>query len=186
MAQAVRARQPTVCAWPPAGHREQAARVWQVPGCRQTIDTGAAAKAAVSPIKQECRQRDYAWACVKVGLTVLAALGGRTDHDLGNLGLLARLAMGERLVFETADQTVLAVDGETSLASLPGETWSFWTFDPSVQVTVEGVRWPIQDSTIDAAGRPSISNEALDEHIRVRTTGGSVVVVRRSIHSARR
>ena len=119
-------------------------------------------------------------------LTVLAALGGRTDHDLGNLGLLARLAMGEHLIFEAADQTVLAVDYEISLAANPGESWSFWTFDATVRVTVEGVRWPIENATIDAGNRPSISNEAVDDHIRVRATGGSVVVMRRFASFARR
>mgnify|MGYP001544826280 FL=1 len=109
-------------------------------------------------------------------LTVLAALGGRTDHDLGNLGLLARFAMGDRLVFETADQAVLAVDGETVLAATPGETWSFWTFDPSVEVTVEGVRWPVTGAALDASSRPSISNEAVAEEIRIQSSGGAVVI----------
>lgn len=119
-------------------------------------------------------------------LTVLAALGGRTDHDLGNLGLLARMAMGDRLVFETANMTVLAIVGEASLAAAPGETWSFWTFDPSVQVSVEGVRWPIQDAPIDAGGRPSISNEAVDDQVHINTTGGSVIVMRRFSVKTRR
>ena len=112
-------------------------------------------------------------------LIVLAALGGRTDHDLGNLGLLARLALGERLVFEAADQRVLAVAGEISLAAIPGETWSFWTFDPSVRVTVDGVRWPIENVSIDAARHPSISNEATNDQVEISTTGGSVIVMRR-------
>ena len=111
-------------------------------------------------------------------LTVLAALGGRTDHDLGNLGLLARLAMGERLIFEAADQTVLAIASEISLAAIPGETWSFWTFDPAVRVTVEGVRWPIAGAALDASNRPSISNEAIAEEVRICASGGAVVVTR--------
>jgi thiamine pyrophosphokinase len=119
-------------------------------------------------------------------LTVLAALGGRTDHDLGNLGLLARLAMGERLIFEATDQTVLAVTGGISLAANPGETWSFWTFDPAVRVTIAGVRWPLENASIDAGTRPSISNEAVDDLVRVRSAGGSVVVFRRFIEPARR
>jgi thiamine pyrophosphokinase len=112
-------------------------------------------------------------------LTVLAALGGRTDHDLGNLGLLARLAMGDRLTYEAADQTVLAVAGEASLAANPGETWSFWTFDPTVRVTVEGVRWPLDNVSIDAGNRPSISNETVGNHVEISATGGSVIVMRR-------
>lgn len=111
-------------------------------------------------------------------LTVLAALGGRTDHDQGNLGLLARLAMNERLIFEGNRWTVLAVSGEATLASVPGETWSFWSYDPGVRVTLEGVCWPLENSAIDAGGRPSISNQAVGETVRVSATGGSVVVMR--------
>jgi len=111
-------------------------------------------------------------------LTVLAALGGRTDHELGNLGLLARLAMGERLIFEAADQTVLAVSGEASLAAIPGETWSFWTFDPVVRVSVDGVRWPLENAALDPCKRPSISNLAIAETVSIQSTGGAVVVCR--------
>jgi len=111
-------------------------------------------------------------------LTVLAALGGRTDHDLGNLGLLARMAMGDRLLFETADTMVLAVAGETLLAANPGETWSFWTFDPSVRVSIEGVRWPVESAALDVLRRPSISNEATEEEVRICASGGAVVVTR--------
>ena len=111
-------------------------------------------------------------------LTVLAALGGRTDHDLANLGLLARLAAGERLVFLGSDYRILAVAGELSITAHPGETWSFWTYDPSVQATIEGVRWPVKDAPLDAGGRPSTSNQAVAETVRVRAVGGSVVVMR--------
>ena len=115
-------------------------------------------------------------------LTVLAALGGRTDHDLGNLGLLARLALGERLFFQAADETILAVTTEISLAANPGEIWSFWTFDPTVRVTVDGVRWPIRDADIAASNRPSISNVAVSDHVRIAATGGSVIVMRHHGH----
>jgi thiamine pyrophosphokinase len=111
-------------------------------------------------------------------LTVLAALGGRTDHDVGNLGLLARLGLGERLVFENGDLRILAVTGEISLSARHGETWSFWTFDPSVLVTVEGVRWPIHEASLDAGRVPSISNQATSDQVRIQTTGGAVVVAR--------
>jgi thiamine pyrophosphokinase len=111
-------------------------------------------------------------------LTVLAATGGRIDHDLGNLGLLARLALGTRLIFEGDSHRLLAVRGGLRLESTPGETWSFWTYDPETRVTVDGVRWPIDNAAIDAGGRPSISNEATGEHLHISATGGSVVVFR--------
>jgi len=111
-------------------------------------------------------------------VTVLAATGGRVDHDLGNLGLLARLALGQRLVFEADAHRLLATCSALKLESVPGETWSFWTYDPAVRVTVEGVRWPIENSALDAGGQPSISNEAVAEQIRIDVDGGSVVVMR--------
>lgn len=118
-------------------------------------------------------------------LTVLAALGGRTDHDLGNLGLLARLAMGERLVFEDADRRILAVAGEAALPALPGESWSFWTFDPAVRVTIDGLRWPIENAALDAGNQPSISNEATSDTIIVRASGGAVIVMRHHLSNVK-
>lgn len=130
---------------------------------------------------------EYALDKLGIGdVTVLAALGGRTDHDLGNLGLLAGLAMGERLRFESEDERVLAIAGEASLTADPGEIWSFWTFDPSVRVTVDGVRWPLENAAIDAGGQPSISNQATSNEIRIRATNGAVIAFRRYRSKVRR
>lgn len=112
------------------------------------------------------------------GLTVLAAIGGRADHDLGNLGLLARLALGQRFIFEGDAHRTVATCSELKLESVPGETWSFWTYDPAIRVTIDGVRWPIENASLDAGGRPSISNIAVAEQIRIEVEGGSVVVMR--------
>jgi len=74
-------------------------------------------------------------------IAVLAALGGRVDHEIGNLGLLYRLALGEALTFVSDHTVVLAATGDLELVAQPGETWSFWTYDPAVLVSLEGVRW---------------------------------------------
>lgn len=111
-------------------------------------------------------------------VTVLAATGGRVDHDAGNLGLLARLALGTRLTFECDDHRLLAARGKLKLESVPGETWSFWTYDPSARVWVDGVRWPVENAALDAGGRPSISNIAIADQVRICAEGGSVVIMR--------
>ena len=111
-------------------------------------------------------------------LTVLGATGGRVDHAVVNLGLLARRALGEDLVYLGVDHRIVAVAGEIVLESTPGETWSFWTFDPGVRVTLQGVRWPLDNTALDLAGRPSMSNEAVGDTVTVRADGGAVVVMR--------
>jgi len=112
-------------------------------------------------------------------LTVLGALGGRSDHEIGNLGLLWRLARGTDLVFRDEDSWTIAVDGTADIASRPGETWSFWSFDPAVLITLEGLRWPLHRQALPAGGRPSISNEAMADRVHVETAGGAVIVQRR-------
>jgi len=120
-------------------------------------------------------------------MTVLGALGGRIDHTVGNLGLLARLALGPDLVLREAEAEVLALEGELELATepgrtwsvwKPGRTWSVWTFDPGVRVTLEGFRWPVHGLALDAGGRPSISNLAQSDRVRVIAEGGAALVTR--------
>ncbi len=112
------------------------------------------------------------------GVTVLGALGGRTDHAIGNLGLLAQRALGDRLPFVGPDHRVVAVRERSELVAEPGETWSFWTFDPAVRVSLEGVRWPVTGRPLDVGGRPSISNQAAATAVMVEPIGGAVVAMR--------
>lgn len=111
-------------------------------------------------------------------LTVLGALGGRHDHAVGNLGLLARFHIAERLRFLGEAFVTIALAGEADLAARPGETWSFWTFDPQVRVTLRGVRWPVRAADLSAGCRPSISNRAAADRVSVRADNGPVIVSR--------
>ena len=111
-------------------------------------------------------------------LTVLGATGGRLDHAVGNLGLLARRALGEKLVFLGSDNSIVAVTDEATLDAMPGETWSFFTFDPAVRVSLDGVKWPVSDVALDLPGKPSISNEAASDEVTIRAEGGAVIAMR--------
>ncbi len=112
-------------------------------------------------------------------LTVLAALGGRDDHTIGNLGLLARLCFGDHLIFRSDTSLCLAVTGTHTLPAVPGETWSFWSFDPRIRVTLDGVRWPVHGANLSPAAQPSISNLATAPRVRIVADGGAVIVYRR-------
>jgi thiamine pyrophosphokinase len=111
-------------------------------------------------------------------ITVLGGMGGRLDHAIYNLGLVARHARGRDLVLRDTDQELLAHHGEAEHRSVPGETWSFWSLDPATMVTLEGVQWPVQSRRLDPIWGPSVSNVALGTTIRVVAEGGPVVVLR--------
>lgn len=109
---------------------------------------------------------------------VLGAIGGRVDHEIGNLGILAARSLGPRLVFRQTHSATVALTGSLKLEAVPGETWSFFTFDPAVRVSLKGVRWPLEETPIDAGNRPSISNLAVEDRIQVSAHGGPVIAVR--------
>ncbi len=111
-------------------------------------------------------------------LVVLGALGGRLDHTIGNLSVLAREARGTKLLLVSEREQVLASSEALDLESRPGETWAFWTFDPDVRITIEGVRWPVENAPVTVGERPSISNEATGTQVTIKPSGGSVVVWR--------
>jgi thiamine pyrophosphokinase len=111
-------------------------------------------------------------------LTVLGAIGGRTDHTLHNLGLLARYSRGENLVFRQAEEEILGLTGSAELAAVPGQTWSFQALDPVVRVTISGVQWPVTDARLDLATAPSTSNVAVASRVHVTAVGGPLLVIR--------
>lgn len=111
-------------------------------------------------------------------LSVLGALGGRIDHTVGNLGILAKQGRGLSLVFREPEALVFAVSGELCLESRAGETWSFWSFDPGLRLTLRGLRWPLSGARVDAGVRPSISNEATGRSVGILAEDGVVLIYR--------
>ncbi len=111
-------------------------------------------------------------------LTVLGALGGRIDHTVFNLGILAREARGPDLVLRGEAEILLATSATLVLDATPGETWSFWTYDTATTVSLEGVRWPVERRPLALHQGPSISNEAIASKVRVVPENGTVVVCR--------
>ncbi len=109
-------------------------------------------------------------------LIVLGALGGRIDHEIGNLTVLGVRCLGKNFVFQDTSSTLIAASGALALEAQPGETWSFWTFDPAILVTVSGVRWSFERASLNT--KPSISNIAETDTIEVITEGGPVFIRR--------
>lgn len=111
-------------------------------------------------------------------VVVLGALGRRIDHLIGNIGLLARLRLGRRLVYRDPRVEAFATEVPVELPAEIGETWSFVTFDPAVRVTLRGVQWPVTSRALDAGTFPSISNRATESIVHVIPEDGPVVVIR--------
>lgn len=118
-------------------------------------------------------------------ITVLTPFGGRLDHELATIALLA----SERFV----DVQVDAVDGRRRLTVVratspirltPGATVSLlpWA-GPATGVTTAGLRWPLTDAVLPLGTTRGVSNVVVDVEASVSITAGVLLVVSDSLES---
>ena len=114
-------------------------------------------------------------------VTVVGAAGGRIDHLLGNFSLLLRYHTELPLSIVDDGSEVRALSGtdeapgEWQIQTQPDDLISVISLDGRARVTLEGVRWPLQDFPLPV-GTQGISNRATGEKAIVRVSGGAVLV----------
>ncbi len=111
-------------------------------------------------------------------VTVAGAAGRRLDHTLGNVSLLLRWrAEYPKLpvVFVADGSKTQAVIGEIVLETEPGDALSLLSFDGRAQVSLAGVRWPLQNHPL-AVGVGGLLNEATGTRISVKAYGGIILL----------
>ena len=108
--------------------------------------------------------------------TILGATGGREDHTLGNLALLAEHARGipgAALVTDTGRFTVLFASGR--VASRAGQQISVFSFDPATAITSRGLRYPLERLRLTRWWQATL-NEALGPAFELAFDGGPLLV----------
>ncbi len=108
------------------------------------------------------------------------ALGGRLDHSLANVHLLAGLGKaGMRGIIVAPELTVLHVsDGILTLPPLPkGILISVFAWGGLAKgVTLHGLRYPLNEAAIDPFTPLGISNEARGGPVTVLVRDGTLIV----------
>lgn len=118
-------------------------------------------------------------------VTLVGAHGGRIDHELANLALIAQrrwFDAGLSLVADDGHRTVHIVHDHVDLAEPAGTTISVLPWLGSATgVDERGMQWDLTDATLDAGTSQGMSNvaKAPTQHISV-TTGILLVIVDRS------
>ncbi|MGE5552395.1 MAG: thiamine diphosphokinase [Betaproteobacteria bacterium] len=121
----------------------------------------------------------------------LGALGGRLDHTLANLQLMAAAAErgiracavdGERRVYVLSGRSTRRDDGlsldRVELSGQPGEYVSLLPMTAVVSgVWTEGLKYPLRGEKLYFGRTRGISNELLEEKARVRLESGVLLVV---------
>jgi len=112
-------------------------------------------------------------------ITLIGALGGRIDHALGNIGLLALpgLECRDVAIFDGLSWLRL-VRQEIVLRGQPGDTVSLipWGGDAEGIVT-EGLEYPLRGETLQLGPARGVSNVMTASTARVSLCGGALLVI---------
>ncbi|MEO6467593.1 MAG: thiamine diphosphokinase [Acidimicrobiia bacterium] len=112
-------------------------------------------------------------------VTVIGAGGGRLDHELAGLALLAAPQWARMRITAfvgTARMTIVHSD-----ATLDGPLGSIVTLlavgGPAAGVETEGLRWPLQDAELLPTSTLGVSNEIVSSPARVTVRTGVLFVI---------
>lgn len=114
-------------------------------------------------------------------IIILGALGGRLDHTLANVLLLALpvLASGSACIVDGKQEARLLRDGGLAhLEGRPGDLVSLLPLGGDVHgVTTAGLAWTLQNDTLRFGLSRGVSNEMTDAVARVEVGEGFLLVV---------
>ncbi len=115
---------------------------------------------------------------------ILGGFGGRVDHMLANVLLLAHprlLGRPIRFVDDRQSAWLLAADsppGETTIVGAPGDIVSLLPLGgPAHVLATTGLRWPLHDEVLAFGAARGVSNEMTAAVATVRLGAGMVVCV---------
>lgn len=113
-------------------------------------------------------------------ILVVGSDGGRLDHLLGSLLLLASPAYaGVQVDAQLGRAAVHVVRGERTLTGEPGEMLSLFALHgPAAGVTTSGLRYPLNGETLEPGSSRGTSNELVERDARVTVDDGVILVLR--------
>ena len=97
-------------------------------------------------------------------------LGGRLDHTLSVLGVIARLRAVHVVLVARDDVCVLLPQGESLWQLTPGDRAALLPLGPAV-VTSAGLRWDLDHRALAPDGMISSSNQVADATVRLTVSG---------------
>lgn len=121
---------------------------------------------------------DLAFSGGATRITFLGMTGGRLDHTLANVLLLARcLDRGIPACVTNADQTIHMTDSVLNLTGCVGDTLSLVPVTPEVRgVTLTGLEYPLREATLNFASTWGMSNVLTSSLAQVRLRHGRLLV----------
>jgi len=106
---------------------------------------------------------------------ILGATGGREDHTLGNLSLLADFAREADVRLLTDSGFFTPLTASAQLESMAGQQVSLIACDTGMRVNAEGLKYPVRDLPLSRWWQGTL-NEACGASFTVSFTEGALLV----------
>ena len=116
--------------------------------------------------------------CLEKGwkdIVILGGTGKREDHTLGNLSRLADFSREAHVCMITDTCLITPVSKAVILPVVPGQPVSFIAVEPGVRLSVDGVKYPVQNLKLTRWSTATL-NVATGDKIRVHPVHGVVLV----------
>lgn len=109
---------------------------------------------------------------------LIGAVGGRVDHELGNLLLLERFrAAGIDVAIETEEQTLFLIENTRIIEGRAGDLFSLIPLETLSAVTLQGFAYPLDAFRLERGSTRGLSNVITTDSARVQVTGGLALVI---------
>lgn len=117
--------------------------------------------------------------CMSQGLQdvcILGATGGREDHTLGNISLLADFAKLMPNIKMFTDHGIFFVAQESgAFSSFAGQQISIFSFDPEIKISSAGLKYPLNSLQLRRWWQASL-NEASGDSFSLDFSGGTLII----------
>jgi thiamine pyrophosphokinase len=112
-------------------------------------------------------------------VVIVGAAGGRIDHELANLMLLAsRDYASLHLEVVGAGGRIVAVHDRIDLSGSPGDLVTLLAVGgPAAGVTTSGLRYPLRDETLEPGSTRGVSNVLVEPTATVELRSGVLLVL---------
>ena len=129
----------------------------------------------------DCAAHEAARAGRPLAVTLTCASGGRPDHSLAVIGLLASApAASARMVEDGFELRVLKPEGQARWElgeAAVGRTFSAVAVAPGTRIDEEGMQWPLEDKPMDLLGDLGVSNVVVSAGAAVACRAGAVAAI---------
>ncbi|MGQ9554004.1 MAG: thiamine diphosphokinase [Anaerolineae bacterium] len=111
-------------------------------------------------------------------VVILCALGGRADHALANVFLLAVPDLQERAILASGDTEVRLVSTEACFIGARGDSLSLLPFGTDVSsIWTDGLAYPLKGETLPLGYARGVSNVFIGREARVRIGDGRLLAI---------